>query len=326
MNNRSKSRIASTTATRNDRTAFSLIELLVAVVIIGVLLALILPAVQSARQAARLVTCRNNLKQILLAMQSYETTHQVFPLSYGKGVFSADNTGASWMQLILPQIDQANLFGKLRFGMPLSDPGNTAVAQTVIPVFLCPGDGGNGRMGFRANVPGVWAVNNYKACAGSNWNWGAFSPVASSAGRNANSPDGLDHGNGLIWRGYTGSNIKRWPGGPPPVTRMSDLRDGSGHTFAVGESVPEWCRHTWWYWFNGTTATCAIPLNYKKQPDLQIDSEGDWQHNYSFMSRHPGDANFGLADGSVRFISDSIELSIYRALASVQGGEPVGEF
>src|SRR5260221_14779330 len=102
------------------------------------------------------------------------------------------------MQMVLPHIEQANLSAELRFGRPLSDPANTEAAQTVVPAFLCASDTGNGMMSFRANVPGLWAVNNYKAYAGSNWNWGAFSPVVSPVGRNSNNPDGLDHANGII--------------------------------------------------------------------------------------------------------------------------------
>jgi prepilin-type N-terminal cleavage/methylation domain-containing protein/prepilin-type processing-associated H-X9-DG protein len=315
-------------ATRIDSSGFTLIELLVAVAIIALLAALILPAVQTVRESARRTQCKNNIKQLVLAMQTYESAQQVYPLSYGKGPFTGDNTGASWMQMILPGIEQGNLCANLRFGRPLSDPQNTAVAQTVVPAFLCPSDDSNGLMGFRANVPGIWAVNNYKACAGSNWNWGPFSPLVSTAGRNANTPDGLDHGNGIIWRGYTGvgGGLIAGPGGPPPATRAAQIRDGSSHTFAVGEAVPEWCRHTWWYWFNATTATCAIPLNYRRLPDLQVTGEGDWPENYSFLSRHSGGGQFGMADGSVRFVSDSIDFKVYRALGTISGGEPVGGF
>jgi prepilin-type processing-associated H-X9-DG protein len=110
------------------------------------------------------------------------------------------------------------------------------------------------------------------------------------------------------------------------TTRLRDVRDGTSSTFALGESVPEWCRHTWWYWFNASTATCAIPLNYQQQPDLQVFMEGDWWHNYSFLSRHPGGANFALVDGSVRFVSENIGRETYRALGTIQADEVVGEF
>jgi prepilin-type N-terminal cleavage/methylation domain-containing protein/prepilin-type processing-associated H-X9-DG protein len=316
------------TTTRRNRCGFTLIELLVAIAIIALLAALLLPAVQVVRESARRTQCKNNIKQLVLAMQTYEGAQQVYPLNYGKGPFTADNTGASWMQLILPGVEQENLYARLRFGRPLSNPQNTSVAQTAVPTFLCPTDGNNGLMGFRANVPGIWAVNNYKACAGSNWNWGPFSPLVSTTGRNANTPDGLDHGNGMIWRGYTGIGgaAIAGRGGPPPATHAVYVRDGLSHTFAVGETVPEWCRHTWWYWFNATTATCAIPLNYRKLPDLQAAGEGDWPENYSFLSRHSGGGQFGLADGSVRFVSESIDLNVYRALGTISAGEVAPAF
>lgn len=291
-----------------SRKAFTLIELLTVIAIIGILLALILPAVQSAREAARRIQCKNNLRQISLALHVYHETHGVFPLNYGlgPGPYGASNIGVSWMQLVLPQLDQKNLHQKIRFGQPLSDPVNTDVAQTVVATFLCPSDANQGgRMDFRSNVPGTWAVNNYKACAGSNWAWGDFAPVPSVTGE----LDGLDHGDGLISRGGNNQGVTR---------RISDVRDGTSQTFAVGESVPEWCRHTWWYWFNATTATCAIRLNYKMQPDLQVWAEGDWFNNYSFLSRHAGGGHFALVDGSVRFVSQEINLSVYRALGTIR--------
>jgi len=289
-------------------------ELLVALFIIGVLLALILPAVQQAREAARQTQCKNNLRQLGLALQNYESAHSVFPINYGLGAYSSSNRGASWLQLILPSIDQNQLYQTIQFGRPLYEPANTSAAQRVIGLFRCPSDTHDGLMGFRSNVPGTWAVNNYKACAGSNWGWGAFSPVVSKSGRNANDPDGLDSGNGFMFRGA---------GRAPCVTRAADLRDGASSTFALGEAVPEWCRHTWWYWFNASTATCAIPPNYRKAPDTQVAMEGDWWHNYSFHSRHPGGLHMAYADGRVAFLSDGIDLDVYRAMATIAGQEAV---
>src|SRR6266446_5584150 len=107
------------------RPGFTLIELIVAVAVIAILVALVVPAVQSAREAARRTQCKNNLRQLLLAMQTYENAH-----------------------LVLPHVEQANLSAELRFGRPLSDPANTEAAQTVVPAFLCASDTGNGMMSF----------------------------------------------------------------------------------------------------------------------------------------------------------------------------------
>ncbi len=302
-------------STSRRRTAFTLVELLVVIGVISLLLALVLPAVQQARESARRTQCASSLRQIGLALQNYHDMHSVFPLNYGNGAFDGTNTGASWLQMVLPFVDQAPLYSRIRFGSPLIHPENTAVAQTVIPLFLCPSDAGNdGLMDGRHNVPGVWAVCNYKACLGSNWDRGAFSPTVSKTGRNANNPDGLDHCNGLMCRN---GNLQ------VTLTRIRDVRDGSSQTFALGESVPAWCSHTWWYYFNGSTATCAIPLNYRREPET---GPASWHEHLGFKSQHPGGGFFGLVDGSVRFVSDSIDYDVYLGLATIQGGEVTGEF
>lgn len=303
-----------TADSRSRRAAFTLIELLVVMGVIGILVALILPAVQQAREAARRIQCKNNLKQIALAMHQYHDTHNVFPLNYGRGAYDATNSGASWMQLVLPFLEQENLHRRIRFGQPLNDPANIAVAQFSVATFLCPSDSSpGGKMDFRSNVPGTWGVNNFKACAGSNWVWGDFGPVFSATGQ----ADGLDHCDGLICRGGDNQSSRN---------RMADVRDGTSQTLMLGESVPLWCRHTWWYWFNAVTATCAIPPNYKRQPDLQVAAEGDWINNYSFLSQHVGGVHVAFVDGSGRYLSDSIDLKLYRALGTIRGGESTGGF
>ena len=293
---------------------FTLVELLVTMAIVGILEALILPAVQNAREAARRVQCKNQIRQIALAMHHYHDAHGLLPLNYGYGPYNANNSGASWMQLVLPFLDQANLRSRIVFGQQLDAPENRSVAEFVVPAYLCPSDNNlGGRSDFRSNVPGTWAINNYKACMGSNWRWGDFGPVPAVDGET----DGLDHCDGLICRGGHNQGSQR---------RFSDIRDGTSQTFAIGEAVPEWCRHTWWYWFNGVTATCAIPLNYKMEPDIQIAGEGDWPNNYSFMSRHVGGGHFAMADGSARFVSQEIDRKLYRALGTIRGRESTPEF
>ena len=156
------------------------------------------------------------------------------------------------------------------------------------------------------------AYTNYKACAGGNWGWGDFI-VSQPAGRFANNTDGLDHGNGIICRTW----------GPTITTKLRDITDGLSHTFAAGESIPYWCGWTEWGWTNGSTATCGVPLNY--QVGL-IDLHAVWDdfsRNYSFFSNHPAGAGFALCDGSVLFISNEIDLNLYRGLATISSDEIV---
>ena len=299
---------------------FTLIELLVVIAVISLLVALLLPAVQNAREAARRMQCRGHLKQIGLALHNYHGAHRMFPINYGQGEYNETNRGVSWLQMLLPYIDQRPLYGNIRFGEPANQAENLAVSQTVVPVFLCPSDShGNGVMPNRRNADGPRAVTNYKASLGSNWNWGRYGPVVSTSGRNANDPDGLEHCNGLICRNgaIDASSHGLF------TTRLRDVRDGTSTTFAAGESVPEWSWHTWWFSFNASTATCAIPLNSWYFPEDSLD---DWWNNYGFLSRHPQGANFGMVDGSVRFVSENISIRVYHQLGTIQGGEVVGDF
>jgi hypothetical protein len=167
----------------------------------------------------------------------------------------------------------------------------------------------------RANVNDVRAVNNYKAVAGANWNWGDHTGVKQAGGRWANDADGLNRGNGIICRNELNNTAN--------ITTFGDIKDGTSNTLAVGEAVPAWCNHTWWYWFNGTTATCGVPLNYRKgNPTVKLEAQlTDWGRNYSFFSQHPGGAYFALADGSARFVADNIDINVYRAGATINGGE-----
>jgi prepilin-type processing-associated H-X9-DG protein len=135
-------------------------------------------------------------------------------------------------------------------------------------------------------------------------------PIYSLKGRNSgNTPtgtDGLDHGNGIICRNaLTVTNTRIF------VTTDRDIRDGRSRTFAIGESVPEWCEFSAWFSYEGAIATCGIPLNYDEIGRRRSENRlyPDYLPYYSrgFMSRHPGGANFCMCDGSVTFISSDIE-------------------
>jgi hypothetical protein len=113
-------------------------------------------------------------------------------------------------------------------------------------------------------------------------------------------------------------------------TEFRHVSDGLSNVFMVGEAIPAFCTHTSWYWFNHTTGTCAVPLNVRAQAvntgskwaDL-LASAGDWPNNYSFMSLHTGGGQFAMGDASVRFISESIDLTLYRQLGCIMDGETV---
>jgi prepilin-type N-terminal cleavage/methylation domain-containing protein len=310
------------------RLAFTLVELLVVIAIIGILVGLLLPAVQAAREAARRMQCSNNVKQLGLAFHNYHDTFRVFPINSANrgsgGGPGIANTGKSWLQMILPQIEQSSLFNNIDFKVGLagttpSHLANQQAANTVIAAYLCPSDSenNNGRLGNRSDIninpPGTWAVTNYKACAGSNWAWGVFSPVSTPGGRNGGNTDGLNMGNGILCSNQNATN---------PVTRMRDLTDGTSNTYAMGEALPGHSQWNWWYNPNAVTATCAMPLNAVLKRAKNI---GDWPNNYSFASRHTGGGNFGLGDASVRFVSENIDIGTYRAYATISSGEVVSD-
>ncbi len=141
----------------------------------------------------------------------------------------------------------------------------------------------------------------------------------------ANVADGLDHGNGIICRNNnpdpTNKNFK------PILTADNDIRDGRSRTFAIGEVVVSSCNYNAWYWFEGTTATCGIPLNYKN-PDYPVRPIRHafsllfiFTSSYGFSSRHPSIANFCMCDGSVKNVHDDIDPAVYQAQATIDAGE-----
>ena len=328
---------------------FTLVELLVVIAIIGVLVALLLPAVQAAREAARRMSCSNNIKNLALACHNYHDTYKAFPINYATWStrHPIDGQTASWMVTILPFIEQQPLYDQvdINFGVRndprnntqgagTNGPSNEWIAWQTIPTFVCPSDTHDGRLDLnRANYRNPradrsWGVNNYKGVAGANWQWGNFRvndannaqqrPLVSTPW--GNTGNGLDRGNGIFCR--------RNNPVPPHTTRMAMITDGTSNTLMVGEAIPEWCTHTWWWHCNGVTATTAVPLNAEAQctntgnrnQDL-VACRGDWGNNYSFMSRHPGGAQFATGDASVHFVPETIDLWVYRQLGSMMDGK-----
>jgi prepilin-type N-terminal cleavage/methylation domain-containing protein/prepilin-type processing-associated H-X9-DG protein len=321
---------------------FTLVELLVVIAIIGILVALLLPAIQAAREAGRRISCGNNMHQLALACHEYHDTYTSLPISYvGATSWGVQNSGKSWITGVLPYMEQKSLYDKIAWIPSPSadshkigpiggtDTVNTPVYRTVIKPLLCPSDGDNGRgaMNIRADLDGNtrYGITNYKGCCGANWAWGingALPPQTLEDRQPAPWPGsnhGLEQGNG--WVNRNGNNDQA------AYHDFAFITDGTANTFLIGEAVPAWSQWTTWCYINATTATCGIPLNFK-HPNVLSGAEsmeqrrGDWNNNYSFYSRHPNGGQFAMCDGSVKFVPDTVDFTTYKRLATCAGGRP----
>jgi prepilin-type N-terminal cleavage/methylation domain-containing protein/prepilin-type processing-associated H-X9-DG protein len=317
---------------------FTLIELLVVIAIIAVLIALLLPAVQQAREAARRTQCKNNLKQLGLAMHNYHDTFQKFPngawFRNGPAPESGTNSGhhVSWIMSSLPFLEQANLYSGFHFGTYTRD--TEEEGRVIVPAIQCPSDPGIGsggrlvpngedaRSGYWWDVEG--AYTNYKGCNGAMWNGAPYQRSDLTGRYGSATPRDLEWGNGVFPRNR--ANVAATRGALWVGTAIRDITDGTTNTIAIGESLPEWTDDTAWCDDNGTIATTAIPMNLYKTVATRVGFARDWRRSYGFASRHTGGAQFGMCDGSVRFVSDSISLTNYYALGTISTGEVIGDF
>jgi len=297
--------------------AFTLIELLVVIAIIAILVALLLPAVQQVREAARKSQCQDHLHNVVIALHGYEGAMKSYPINCEhRGGFATTAVQTSWIYGLLPHFEQKPLYDTMNMSEPYSFAANTAAYQTPIDLLICPSDPTHNQGILSgtttANVGGTRAITCYKAVAGSNWNWQDHLNVFATAGKHAGSNNGLDAGNGFICR-RTGFQS--------PHTTVAHVTDGTSNTIVVGEVVSSAANHNSWGFFNHNTGTCGIPPNYYLP--LGKYGVGDWGRNYSFASMHPGGLQFALLDGKVTFISENIDISVYRGLATIRSNEPV---
>jgi prepilin-type N-terminal cleavage/methylation domain-containing protein/prepilin-type processing-associated H-X9-DG protein len=295
---------------------FTLIELLVVIAIIGVLIALLLPAVQKVREATARVQCSNNLKQIILAAHNFHDAQGHFPgNSQDEGgwtwSYQRDRRSWSWLARLLPYIEQDPLYAQAKIDTNTLDESLPYLA-TGLAVFFCSSDNSRALSPSlnRGNLQGVpVATSNYKGVTGDCWCWGTYDNKCTST------CNGLWSGNGVFSRGDIAS----------PRT-IAEITDGTSTTLFAGEDIPEIDAHCDWPYANGSLGTCAIPPNIMTKPDGTLyEPYLDWPEIYSFRSRHPGGLNFGFADGSVHFISAAIPLRTYRALATIHDGETVAD-
>jgi prepilin-type N-terminal cleavage/methylation domain-containing protein/prepilin-type processing-associated H-X9-DG protein len=302
------------------RRAFTLVELLVVIAIIGILVALLLPAVQSAREAARRMSCTNNLKQLALAVHGYQTAMSgAMPISSGYGgegsAPSAQRSGKGWIVCILPQCEQQPLYdifaqfgftGDIGSGGGIKNAGCKDAMKTRLAFLNCPSEpSGRKLMTTQFQWEGIEvAPTNYKGVLGDGRMGGGSSihPSPTPDCHNTNPCAGLFYRNNYQ-DGIT----------------IASITDGTTNTFMIGEDVVSQNSHSAAFYCNGDYASCHAPLNYMKNPP----TPGDWPNFISFRSLHPSAANFAMCDGSVRSINDSINYDLYRALSTKSRGEIV---
>jgi len=294
-----------------NRSAFTLIELLVVIAIIGVLVGLLLPAVQQAREAARRASCRNNLKQMGLALHNYTDQHGCLPSSSTSqidfGVWSATPTQYhlhSWATMILPFVDQTPLYNQINFTVSAVGPQNYGAASQRISVYRCPTFSGPeySQSPLYTKLSPTFATRNYAALGATNV--------------------------GNIWQKPDGSIYAR------ASTRFADIMDGTSNTiFLVETREPNAA-----VWIDGGVSSLVSrrysesnapsyagtenSLNYK--PYYVANGQGI-DADYGPSSMHTGGIMHLFGDGSVRFISENINANVYDALVTRAGGEPVAD-
>jgi type II secretory pathway pseudopilin PulG len=312
--------------TAPQRWGFSVLELLVTIAVLAILLALLMPAVQTSREAARRVECGNKLKQVGLALHNYHDSHHILPVatSYGPP-WGVTRQHWSWTARILPYLEQEQLYDLMSFqshgldatprltvnGQPVS---NLSLISGNLAAMLCPSDSLAADPRTRADdaVNTVLGLTCYAASVGDHKNLSGEGHPSVDAYRFGNFATGPSQLRGVISRGG-------WS------ARFDDVKDGLSSTFFVGEVIPAWC--DWQDWGHQNFASTAHGINFRNhdfQIGLLLPSDSD--ESCVFRSWHERGAQFLFGDGTVRFLSENMDRATYRALASRSGAESVSEF
>jgi len=323
---------------RLRRAGFTLIELLVVIAIIAVLIALLLPAVQQAREAARRTQCKNNLKQLGLALHNYHDTFRGFPMGKNTTVNGQSATNFPAQARILPYLDQANLYSLINFNVASTDPSNAVAYNTTLPAFRCPSDADmmaavvGGRSNYYTNT-GTDVINGLPGLTAGSTNYGMGMP------------------NGPIYQdSFTG--IGDITDGSSSTALMSERRLGDGSNTISTPATDTFEPGTYPNSADEALQQCHAVnvLDLTKQgksnggvPWLNPDHTTTYYYHVlvpndlscmyppsrvttTANSRHTGGVHVLMCDGSVRFASSNIDLNTWRAVGTRNGSEVVGDF
>jgi prepilin-type processing-associated H-X9-DG protein len=281
----------------------------VVIAIIGVLIALLLPAVQQAREAARRASCKSNLRQIGLALHNYQSTHRVFPPGVlgNSGSVSQNQLLHTWPTMILPFVEQKPLYDSYDFNVRFDHANNAAAVRTKVPVYVCPSFG-------ESPEGGQYGAGHYAGNAGTmpGQNDGLLFPLSRVAFR-----DVTDGTSNTIAVGEFVFEIGGWARGAMNLGGGGGGGGGGGSGGGGGQGFARGVLR-WWR----CAANCAQP---GMNPDNTACS-GSCERQFQFSSRHVGGAHFGFADGHARFLSENIDVELYRSLLTRAGGEVLGEY
>lgn len=316
--------------------AFTLVELLVVIAILGVLVALLLPAVQAARESARRSQCLNNLQQLAVAALSYEAAHREYPPGVQQSIFTSAPVyrGSTLFVYLSDRLEQESVEQSWNFDDPMKNTlgGRGALTATVIPAFLCPSDLLSENPIAQASL--YYALTSY----GGNGGTRSYFPAEATT-------DGMFH--------TTGPASEPLPHQRP--VKMKDIADGASATLLFGErshadenfetfAAKGWAQSltTWGWWgaaggrrsIGHVSLSAQAPINYQIPftPETAAQTDPPVNDGVSFAvygdrrasaygSQHPGGANFAFSDGSARLLPDKMPLEVLRSLATRAGDE-----
>jgi prepilin-type N-terminal cleavage/methylation domain-containing protein/prepilin-type processing-associated H-X9-DG protein len=295
------------------RSGFTLVELLVVIAIIGILIALLLPAVQAAREAARRSQCTNNLKQLVLSLHNYHDAYQALPANSWSSIV------LSWHVSILPYIEQQALFDKFLFLSNGTWSGTGKEFNTRMNALLCPSCAviNEVRFGTPNTLEPTRFTTHY---------YGNMGPVGVNPVNNIQYLNDPNYGSTKNCTNQWGGISKQGVFEVNVCRVFRDITDGLSNTFAVGEiswnKKPDNTLPTYRTWQRGAISSGECWSAPSKSVALPINTRDDTLFNRRpFGSEHPGGANFGYCDGSVTFVSETVDFTILLSTASRDGSE-----